>query len=93
VLEKTETDDPQEPGRTLRHYAVRHLERHPPGTPYPEVCQRVANLFGKPLLCSSTLAVDYTGVGRPVLDMLRRSRVRGDLLPRDCALDSAWGCC
>jgi hypothetical protein len=81
VLEKTETDDPQEPGRTLRQYAVRHLERHPPGTPYPEVCQRVAGLFGKPPLTSSTLAVDYTGVGRPVLDMLRRSRVRARVCP------------
>ena len=43
-----EADDPQEPGRTLRRYAVRHLERHSPSTPYPEVCQRVADLFGKP---------------------------------------------
>jgi hypothetical protein len=65
----------------LRYYAVRHLERHPPGTPYPEVCQRVAALFGKPPLTSSTLVVDYTGVGRPVLDMLRRSRVRARVCP------------
>jgi hypothetical protein len=81
VLERTEVAEPHNPARTVRHYAVRHLERWPPGTPYPEVCQRVAGLFGAAPLSKSYLAVDYTGVGRPILDMLRRARVRARISP------------
>ena len=81
VLERTEVTEPHELARTLRHYAVRHLEHWHPGTPYPEVCQRVAGLFGTAPLSKSYLAVDYTGVGRPILDMLRRARVRARISP------------
>jgi hypothetical protein len=82
VLERTEAADPHDLKRTLRHYAVRHLQRWPPGTPYPEVCQHVAGRLGVPFLARSFLAVDYTGVGRPILDLLRRARVRA----RICAV-------
>jgi hypothetical protein len=81
VLERTEVTDPHDCGRSLQHYAVRHLQRWPPGTPYPEVCQCVAGLFGTAPLSKSYLAVDYTGVGRPILDMLRRARVRAHVAP------------
>jgi hypothetical protein len=81
VLEQTEAADPHDPERTLRHYAVRHLQRRPPATPYPEVCHRVAGLFTAPPLAGSFLAVDYTGVGRPILDMLRRVRVQARICP------------
>ena len=81
VLERTEVAEPHNPARTVRHYAVRHLQRWPPGTPYPEVCQRLAGLFGTAPLSKSHLAVDYTGVGRPILDMLRRARVRAHMAP------------
>lgn len=60
-------------------YKVRHLERLQRGTPYPEQVKRVTNLResvsvlpalegGKP-----RLVVDQTGVGRPVVDMLREA--------------------
>src|SRR5215472_1882436 len=45
VLERTEAPDPRAPGRLSRHYAVRHLERFPLGTPLPDVAARVAWLF------------------------------------------------
>jgi hypothetical protein len=52
-------------------YAVRHLERPALGTSYVDVVDRIlallASLADKPLV----LAVDTTGVGRPVADMLR----------------------
>jgi hypothetical protein len=81
VLERTAVPDPKREGRTLRHYAIRHLERLPLGTPYPDVCTRLARLFAQPPLAGSSLAVDYTEVGRPVLDMLRRAQIPARLRP------------
>ena len=50
-------------------YRVRHLERPPLGTPYTDVVARVVELV-KALGGNPVLAVDATGVGRPVIDML-----------------------
>ena len=50
-------------------YRVRHLERPKLGTPYTEVVDRVVELV-KTLGGNPVLAVDATGVGRPVMDML-----------------------
>ncbi len=50
-------------------YRVRHLERPDLGTPYTDVVDRIVELVlqlgGRPIV-----AVDATGVGRPVTDML-----------------------
>ncbi len=81
VLERTETPIPNDPKRMIRHYAVRHLERLPPATPYPEVFIRLAEVFAAPSLHGSRLVVDYTGVGRPVLDMLRKAKVGAKVIP------------
>jgi hypothetical protein len=81
VLERTEVPDPDKPERRVRHYAVRHLERLPPATPYPEVFTRLTKLFAAPSLHGSKLVVDYTGVGRPVLDMLRKAKVGASVTP------------
>ena len=58
------------------HYAARHLERLPIGTPYPAQVARIKALSDR--LRSETgtipqLVADATGVGRPVLDMQRSS--------------------
>ena len=45
---------------------VRHLERLPLGTPYPQVIERITALVEK--LPGASLVVDATGVGRAVLD-------------------------
>ncbi len=47
-------------------YNVRGLERTR-GTSYPNIVKRVSEVMGK--LPGSVLALDYTGVGRPVYDM------------------------
>ena len=65
----------------VRHHAVRHLERLPPATPYPEVFARLTEVFAAPPLRDSRLVVDYTGVGRPVLNMLRKARVGAKVTP------------
>lgn len=51
-------------------YALRHLQRLPLGTPYPTVVQNVVSLLGAAFLSACTLAVDQTGVGRAVVEML-----------------------
>jgi hypothetical protein len=81
ALEQTATPDPETPDREIRHYAVRHLERLPPATPYPEVFTRLTKLFAAPPLHGCKLVVDYTGVGRPVLDMLRKAKVGASVTP------------
>lgn len=61
-------------GRTESHFLVRHLERLPLGTPYPQVADRVARIADqvrKKAGESPTVFVDATGVGQPVVDLLR----------------------
>ncbi len=60
----------QEPHAT---YQIRHLERFPLGTPYPVVADRVSTLVHMPPLQRDVaLAVDATGVGMPVVDLLKQ---------------------
>ncbi len=56
--------------------AVRHVERMPLGTPYPAVVERVREIVNHYLLGGRCpLAVDATGVGAPVVEMLRSARL------------------
>jgi hypothetical protein len=58
------------PGRPDLH--VSHLERYELGTPYPLMIERITALMNRPPLAGrSTLLVDATGVGLPVVDALR----------------------
>ena len=58
--------------KTTSHMRVRHLERVPLGTPYPGVVERVREIvWNGQLVRNCALAVDGTGVGAPVVDMLR----------------------
>ncbi len=57
-------------------YHLRHIERLPLGTEYPAVVAYVATLMARnPLAGHATLVVDATGVGRPVVDLLRRANL------------------
>src|SRR5215212_4337404 len=64
------------------HHIARHLERLPLGSPYPAVAERVAAVVGGVHTATSgeapTLYVDATGVGTPIVDVLRAASV-GDL--------------
>lgn len=73
-------------------YHCRHLERFRLSTPYPAVVEQVGELLRSPaLLHQATLVVDYTGVGRPVVDMMRGAGLApvpvtitgGDVVTRD----------
>ena len=62
-----------EAGPSRPAYSLRHLQRFALGTPYTEIVPAVARLASSaPLSGSAVLVVDQTGVGRPVVDMLRR---------------------
>jgi hypothetical protein len=52
-------------------YAVRHLARFPPGTPYVAVVEGLKAAFAEPPLQHSTLLVDQTAVGRRVFELVR----------------------
>lgn len=56
----------------LPRYRVPFITRAPLGTPYPSIVRRVAETITAPPLAGEChLVVDATGVGRPVLDMMR----------------------
>ena len=55
-------------------YLIRWVERIPLGTDYPGVVQRIATTGAAAHTWGSTVIVlDGTGVGRPVVDLLRRA--------------------
>ncbi len=61
---------------------LRYLERPELGTPYPEIVERVAQVTRSAALGGRCqLMADATGVGRPVVDMLRKSGIRCTLMP------------
>jgi len=61
---------------------LRYLQRIELGTPYPDIVDRVVALTRSPELAGRTqLAVDGTGVGRPIVDMLHRARPQCAMLP------------
>ncbi len=71
-------------------YHVRHLERPALGTSYVEVVDRLVELLKSLGAEERVLAVDTTGVGRPVADMLKK-RLEGWLKAEDGApLHTAW---
>lgn len=58
------------------HFHVRHLERLGLGTPYPDVaayvCRIARRLYDHDSSAAFHCLIDATGVGRPVVDLVRR---------------------
>jgi hypothetical protein len=81
VLEQTTGPDPHRPRQHVKQYAVRHLERFEPGTPFTAVCARLRVLYSVPPLAHSMLAVDQTAVGQPVVNLLRRAHLKASIRP------------
>jgi hypothetical protein len=77
------TDKPQ--------FDVTYLHRFPIGTPYPKIVASIAKMLEAEPFCANkirrivrpsvTLAIDATGVGRPVVDMFAEARLRANLWP------------
>jgi hypothetical protein len=79
---------PDHVGRYVAHYACRVLERFPLGTSYVNIVTRVTGLFGADEgssrtfpLWNTALAVDQTGVGAAVVDMLKNAHPPAILQP------------
>src|SRR5581483_11945013 len=86
VLERAESAGAFDPAAFAYRKEValrlRYLERVPLGTPYPEVVERVGRVVRGPDTTGHChLIVDATGVGRPVVDLLRRARLKCNLMP------------
>lgn len=65
-----------------RVLCIRYLQRMPLGTPYTRVAQRVGEVVRNPLLVGrSRVVVDATGVGGPVVDLLKAGRLDCPLTP------------
>jgi hypothetical protein len=72
LVEKLERVRPWGPPE-FEAFLVRHLERMPLGTTYPQVVERVCAMVGiVGRFGACELVLDATGVGAPVVDMLRR---------------------
>jgi phage FluMu gp28-like protein len=63
--------------RERNSYDVRYLERLR-NTPYPQIVRRLEHLVRR-LPERPSMAVDATGVGRPVIDMIRDANLPADL--------------
>ena len=80
--------EPDGRGGLTKHLHLRHLERYPLRTPYPEIADKVAALMGDPALSPEErigfgvrrtpprLVVDATGVGTAVSDLLKSKGLR-----------------
>jgi hypothetical protein len=72
--------------KTTKHYDVRHLERFPLGASYPKIVAAVVDRAAAlpwPGYSDITpqLVVDGTGVGRPIIDLLRAAQPRAAIVP------------
>lgn len=70
ILERPNVAPGSPPGLRCPQYALRHLHRFPPGTPYQEVIETVRQLLRTPPLPGAEMVVDTTGVGRAVVSLI-----------------------
>ena len=81
-IELTGTHDPVTYARhTSTRIFIRHLERIPLRTPYPDVVERVKTVVQLYPLPHLKVIMDATGVGAAVRDMLARVRLGVPLVP------------
>jgi hypothetical protein len=92
VVQRTVAPDPENPVRTLRSYAVRHLIRWPLKTSYHTIVAEVAALTKTDPINRPhwpLLAVDQTGVGIAVVEMVRKAGMPARLYPISITSGSA----
>ncbi len=71
-------------------YVVRNLVRFDLRTPYPEIVRFVADLHKRPTMRGIPLAIDATGVGRPVVDMFADAEVDAQIVPITITGGNQW---
>ncbi len=60
--------------RRKYRFVIRFLEEYQLGLSYPDQVRRAIETLSSPLVKGSKVGVDYTGVGRPVYDLLAEAR-------------------
>lgn len=83
VLQRSYLDDGQ------ARYDVRSLKRFK-DSPYPEMVDKVCGWMGAAPLPGSTLVVDQTGVGRPVVDLFARAAPPVTIYPVTITAGHQW---
>lgn len=79
IIERNIVWADQAAGRKVRTYLTRYLRRWR-GVSYESLVQDIVTIMGK-LDQAPPLIVDGSGVGRPVVEMLRRARPNARILP------------
>lgn len=62
-------------------YALVYLEEFPLGMLYPDQINLMIDRLSKPVIKGSKCGVDYTGVGRPVFDLVKKANPPVKLYP------------
>lgn len=67
--------------RGIRSLRLRHIERPVRGTPYPDIVDRILELYRSPQLegTNKSVVIDLTGLGRPVYDLMRSAGFNSSL--------------
>ncbi|HTU19012.1 MAG TPA: hypothetical protein VMG10_13205 [Gemmataceae bacterium] len=84
IVERRWQPHPDDAGKPMSHFAIRHLQRWPLGTSYTVVAADLAALLRQPPLDRPVLVVDQTGVGQGVVDFMATrplSATLGSCLP------------
>jgi hypothetical protein len=58
---------------------VVHLHRWPLNTPYPKVVADVAAMAAAPGVTDACIAIDGTGVGRPIVDLFIQAKLKASI--------------
>jgi len=72
LVERVRLDQPR--FRRRHQYVIRLLDEYPLGVSYTDQVGRVVKTLSHDKVRGASVAVDYTGVGRPVFDLLRDAR-------------------
>jgi hypothetical protein len=75
IVERFAIPDPDRDGYTPFRFDVRELKRWRLGTSYPAIVADLKGMYAGPPLRDSPLAIDGTGVGRAVVDMVRSAGI------------------
>lgn len=68
-------------GRGERMLYLRHIERPARGTEYPAIVDRLIEIYRSEPLAGfeKGIVIDFTGLGRPVYDMMKKAGIRTSL--------------
>lgn len=71
-------------------YCVRNLVRFDLRTPYPDIVRFVVDLHKRQQMRGAPLAIDATGVGRPVVEMFAEAQVDAIVVPITITGGNRW---